>query len=149
MAVIEKSVTVAATADAVFAILDDPARIPEFAPGVQSVDVVRRTDERVGDSFKAAYKTAGITFPTIYTTELSQKPSKIVERMEGALMGRFNWTLAADGESTTRVSVRIDYQMKGGLLGQAMDALMVRRMNEGNAEKMLENLKGLVERAPK
>jgi hypothetical protein len=35
--------------------------------------------------------------------------------------------------------------MPGGVLGKAIDALLMERMNEKNAERMLENIKMIVE----
>jgi hypothetical protein len=35
----------------------------------------------------------------------------------------------------------MEYEMAGGILGKAMNAMLVERMNEKNAERLLENLK--------
>jgi carbon monoxide dehydrogenase subunit G len=144
MGVIEKSALVSAPPARVFEYLDDPARIPEYAPGVTQIDVTKRTDERVGDSYKTVYKVMGISFPSTFTTVEYARPEKVVARIEGAQFGTFDWRLKPEGDAT-RVTVRIDYQMKGGVIGKAMDALVVERMNERNAEQMLQNLKHLAE----
>ena len=39
----------------------------------------------------------------------------------------------------------IDYRMRGGILGKAIDALLVERMNDRNAARMMENLKMISE----
>ena len=62
------------------------------------------------------------------------------------MKGTVTWVTAGKGNAT-EASVRIDYQMKGGIIGTAMNALLVERMNEKNAERMLENLKMLAEAA--
>jgi carbon monoxide dehydrogenase subunit G len=144
MSVIEKSALVSAPPAEVFEYLDDPERIPEYAPGVNRIEVTRRTDERVGDSYRTVYKVAGISLPSTFTTIEYARPEKVVARMEGAQMGTFDWRLQGEGDAT-RVTVHIDYKMKGGVIGKAMDALMVERMNEKNAQQMLDNLKRLAE----
>ena len=144
MAVVERSTTIDAPAEKVFEYLEDPNNIPQYAPGVSRVDDVRRSEERVGDSYRTVYSVMGLDFPTKFTTVEHERPRKVVARMEGGMTGAFAWTLAPQ-DGSTRVDVRIDYEMKGGILGKAMDALLVERMNQKNAERMLENLKMLSE----
>lgn len=144
MAVVERSTTIDALVEKVFEYLEDPNNIPRYAPGVSRVDDVRRSEERVGDSYRTVYSVMGLDFPTKFTTVEHERPRKVVARMEGGITGTFAWTLAPQ-DGSTRVDVRIDYEMKGGILGKAMDALLVERMNQKNAERMLENLKMLSE----
>jgi len=44
-------------------------------------------------------------------------------------------------DNETEASVDIEYELVGGVLGKAVDILVLRRNNERNAEVMLENLK--------
>ncbi len=67
--------------------------------------------------------------------------------MDGSLIGTFAIAVKPEGRAT-HVNLRIQYHMKGGLLGQAIDSLVIERLNEKNAEHFLENLKILGEAAP-
>ena len=42
----------------------------------------------------------------------------------------------------------MEYEMAGGILGKAMNAMLVERMNEKDAEQLLENLKQVSEATP-
>ncbi len=144
MTVIEKSIVIRAPIEQVFETLNDPQRVQQFAPDVSRVDAVQETANHIGASFRAVYSVMGIDIPTTFTVIDYAKPHKLVARMEGGQTGTFSWQLEPRGDAT-HVTVRIDYQLKGGLLGRAVDALLVERMNEKNTGHMLENLKTLSE----
>jgi ribosome-associated toxin RatA of RatAB toxin-antitoxin module len=144
MSLIERQTTIAAPSERVFEIVEDPARIMEYVPSVTQVDVISRTSKHIGDSFRAVYSTAGIKMPTTYTTLEYAQAQKIVLGLDGPITGTLAWEFQPHNGGTD-VTVRIDYQMKGGLLGKALNALMVERVNEKNAEQMLEGLQALAQ----
>jgi carbon monoxide dehydrogenase subunit G len=143
--VIERTVLVDAPVEAVFDYLDDPMHVPDYGPGVDRVEVVRRTDDRVGDSFRTVYSVVGIDLPVTFVASAYERPRVLASRMEGAMSGEFRWDFRERETGGTEVGVRIDYQLKGGPVGRAFDALVFERTNEKNAERMLENLKRRVE----
>lgn len=143
MAVVQKTIPINAPVETVFEVLNDPNRIPEVAPGVSRVDQVRH-EGRVGDSFRTVYSVMGLGFPMKFTTVEYTSPTRIIQRMEGGMTGTFTWILEPR-DGATQATVRIDYEMMGGVLGKAVNALLLERMNEKNAERMLENLKMISE----
>ncbi len=144
MAVVSKMVTINAPPEKVFSILDDPNAIPQYAPGVTRVADIKQSEKRLGDSARVTYSVMGIRFPMKMTVVDYTKPSKLSLGMEGGMKGTMTWMLGAKGKGT-ETNIRIDYQMKGGILGKAINTLLMERMNEKNAERMLENLKMLCE----
>jgi len=144
MTVIDHSIIINAPIEQVFDLLDNPSRLPDYVPGVQRVDGIQRSDQRLGNSFRAHYAVLGLDMPTTFTTIDYAKPRTIGLQMDGALIGTYALTLKPEGQST-RVNLRIQYHMKGGVLGQAIDSLVVERFNEKNAQHFLENLKILSE----
>jgi carbon monoxide dehydrogenase subunit G len=63
------------------------------------------------------------------------------------MKGTWLWQLEPRGTST-HLTTQMEYEMAGGILGKAMNAMLVERMNEKNAERLLENLKLLSEATP-
>ena len=49
---------------------------------------------------------------------------------------------------STHMTTAMEYEMAGGILGKAMNAVPVERINEKNAERLLENLKLVSEATP-
>ncbi len=146
MATIHKSIDIDAPAERVFAMLTDPRRLPEYAPGLISVENIRQTEQHIGDSFRATYSVLGLHFPMTFTATEYEQPTKLTTRFEGGMKGTWTWLLEPRGTST-HLTTTMEYEMAGGALGKAMNAVLVERMNEKNAERLLENLK-LVSEAP-
>lgn len=143
MPLIERRTTISAAPARVFEIVEDPERIQEYVPSVADVQVVRRSPEHIGDSFRAAYSTAGIKMPTTYTTLEYRVGEKIVLSLDGPITG-LTWIFQPRGAGT-EVTLRIDYRLRGGVLGRALNVLMVERLNQKNAEQMLDGLRILAQ----
>ncbi len=149
MAVIEKRIEIDAPVDAVFDFVDDPMHAADFGPGVDRVEVLRRTDERIGDSFRLIYSVLGIDFPVTFVSTGYERPRRLVARMEGPMSGEFRWDFREIDGGRSEAAVRIDYAVKGGAVGRAVDSILLERMNEKNAGQMVENLKQRVEQVRK
>lgn len=147
MATIHQSIDINAPAERVFAILTDPKRLPEYAPGVTSVEDIWQTEQRLGDSFRTTYAVLGLHFPMSFTVTEHEPATKRTMRFEGGMKGAWTWRLSPQGKST-HLTTTMEYEMTGGILGKAVNAMLVERMNEKNAERLLENLKLVSEAAP-
>jgi carbon monoxide dehydrogenase subunit G len=144
MAHITKSTMINSPPDKVFKALDDPNQMPTIVPAVSRVSDVKLSPRRVGDTFRVTYGLMGMHFDLDFTNVENLPPKKIVRQFEGGMSGKMSYTLEPEGDMT-KVSFDVEYQMSGGVLGKAMNRLLVERMNEKNAERMLENLKMLME----
>src|SRR5258708_12572116 len=85
MAEIHKTVTIDVPVEKVFDIVDDPENYPKYVPNVSQVVDVRRTDSRIGDSFRVIYKVLGTTFDEKFTTTDYQHPTRIGSPSNSAL----------------------------------------------------------------
>ncbi|SRR5216684_6435010 len=139
MAEIHKVATIDAPIARVFDIVDDPSTFPKYVPNVREVVDVHRSDRRVGDSFRVIYRVLGITFDEKFTVTDYQRPDRIKSKFEGGMKGMFAWTFEQRGESTN-IRVDVDYQLAGGPLGKAVDAVMLKRINEKTIDDLLKNL---------
>ena len=147
MAEIHKSTTVAEPVEKVFDIVDDPANFPKYVPSVYEVVDIRRSEGRIGDSFRVIYKVLAVTFDEKFTVTDYERPNRIKSTFSGGMTGSFAWTFEPQGEGT-KINVDVDYQLAGGPLGKAVDALMLQRVNDKTIEDMLKNLARIAERSP-
>jgi len=76
-----------------------------------------------------------------------QHRNRIKSTFSGGMTGSFAWTFEPQGEGT-KINVDVDYQLAGGPLGKAVDALMLQRVNDKTIEDMLKNLARIAERSP-
>jgi len=145
MSEIHKSVTIDASAEKVYALVDNPERFSEFVPNVERVVDIKRSEVRVGDSFRVIYKVMGITFDEKFTVTEHQPPRKAGSRFEGGMKGTFDWSFEPQGQQT-KTSVVIRYELAGGVLGKAVDALVLERTNAKTIEDMLQNMSRILTR---
>ena len=146
MAEIKKSVTIDATANEVFDIVEDPSNFTKFVPNVSEVVDIHRTERRIGDTFRVVYKVLGLTFDEKFTTTEYDRPTYLTSAFKGGMNGTFRWSFEPHGRQC-QVTVEINYDVAGGALGKAVDAVMLERTNAKSIEGMLENLRRLVVRA--
>jgi len=139
MATVDKSIEIHAAADAIFAIVNDPQRMHEYIPGVNRVENVRQTDQHIGDGMQVVHSVLGIPMTQRFVVTGWVRDQHIDLDVEGSMPGTFAWTFQPHGD-TTRVSVHVEYELRGGPLGKAVDTLLIERMNEKNMERTLENL---------
>jgi uncharacterized membrane protein len=140
MAEIHKTMTIDAPAERVFDLLDDPRAIPSYTPNVERVEDVRQTEQRIGDTFRVIYKAVGMTFEEKFTITEHTRPTRLASRFENGMKGTFLYQVAPQGERTT-LTVDVQYELPGGALGKAIDALVLERTNEKTIDKQLENLR--------
>ena len=144
MPVTERSIVINAPVEKVFAVIDDLRRVPEYMHGVVRTADIKQTPRRIGDTMRLTYSVMGLRFPMKATVLEREENKRGVIKMEGGMNGTITGTYEPQG-SATKVTWRFDYTMKGGILGKAVNALLVERMNERNAEVSLENLKMICE----
>jgi len=136
----------------IWSILEDPARIPEYFPSVQHVEVPAGARERVGARRRCH-------------VELNGRRGEVVERCTEAVEGRrlthvmdedpfgfsrlfdgfgFTFVLEPVGANQTRVRIEGFYREKT-MLARALNVLMMRRKLSKLRAGILANLKALLE----
>ena len=141
--IIERSIFVNAAPEAVATIANDPGRLPEWFAGVTQVESDSIFPEAGGEA-DVTYKAAGISFKSKFTSLEFRNAEKYTIQLEGMLAGTNKWVYTPEGDGTT-VAFRLEYDIAGGGVGQAVNKLLVERTNEKNVEQSLQNLKKLLE----
>lgn len=140
MSEIHKTATIDAPVEKVFALVDNPENIPKYVPNVERVVDVKRTDRRIGDTFRVIYKVLGMTFDEKFTVTAYEPNHKTVSHFDGGMKGTFSWTFEPQAPQT-EVSIDIEYEVGGGILGKAADALVLERTNDKNMDEAIENMR--------
>jgi len=89
------------------------------------------------------YKVLGITFDEKFTVTGYEPNRKLVSSFDGGMKGTFTWTFEPQG-SQTECSMDIHYQVAGGVLGKAADALLLERTNEKNMDESLVKMRSVL-----
>ena len=150
MARILRDVTIECSCEVVFGVLRDIDRLPEFSDMTVSVEGGPGRPVEVGDTFDQVVKVAGKELDTqwevvaVEPPHLLQFSGRSVANGRATLIERFT---PADGGC--RVEMEVDYDLPLGFLGELLDALVVERRNEKEAETILSNLKALCTGEPR
>jgi uncharacterized membrane protein len=141
--VVEKSIVIHATPAEVDAVTLDGNRLPEWYAGVQSA-VPDAAYPEAGSTVNMVYRSSGVNFKMSMTSLRLVRGESLLLKMDGMITGKNRWFYTPEEEGT-RVNCRFEYDMPGGSIGQAVNKLVIERMNVQNLEKSLENLKQVVE----
>lgn len=144
MTVLERSILINATPEAIDGFTSDAARWPEWYPGVEQVTPDAGFPQQPGATAKIVYKAVGTHFNITFTSTEYDFGRSLAYKMDGMMTGMVRYTLTPEGDGT-RVTGRFDYDVPGGGLGKILDKLVLERMNAENLEKSLANMKAHIE----
>jgi len=141
MARVEKSVTVDAPVERVFAYLRDPMSNLDWLPGM--IEVTKVSGEGVGARFRWVYKMAGIPLEG-QSTALEFVPNeRFVTESRSGIASTWTWDFASK-DGGTKIDLVVDYVVPIPVLGRLAEALVVKQ-NERVLDTALENIQSRME----
>jgi uncharacterized membrane protein len=143
---IERSIEIDQPPDAVFDVLIDLDRLPDWATNVVDTGDISETPIRTGSSFRQTVRIGGRTLDTEWRVTQLERPRQIAyaaTAVGGGTLAMKQMVSAADGGS--RVVLELDYEIPGGFLAHIVDRAYIERRNEREVEHSLHNLKELLE----
>jgi uncharacterized protein YndB with AHSA1/START domain len=146
MAHIRRQIDVAASPDAIFALLTDLDRLPEWATIVVDSRDVSAQPLTAGCTFRQTIRVMGRELDTEWRVTELEPGRRLTYDATAAMGGHLAMTQTItprDGGST--VQLEVDYDLPGGFLGDLLDAAGVEAHNEREAERSLQNLKELLD----
>ncbi|MEX2334758.1 MAG: type II toxin-antitoxin system RatA family toxin [Pseudohongiella sp.] len=128
MVTIERSALVNYSAAQMYALVDDIEQYPAFMHGCQSAEVLSRTDNEVVG--KLTLGKAGMHYTFTTRNDLVPGQSMDMSLLEGPFR-KFGatWRFDALADDACKVSLRMEFEWAGGLLGMAMEKLFQHSAN--------------------
>jgi uncharacterized membrane protein len=142
MAKVTKIITINAPVEKVFDYMSDPNHMLEFWPSLIEVKDVRPSSVG-GKNFAWVYKMAGIRFHGASEAIEYVANQRMVVKSTKGINTRFVWTYELQNGGT-KLTFEVEYTIPVPLLGKLAENFIV-KMNEREAETMLENLKARME----
>ena len=139
---IRKIVSIKAPLNKVYDYVTTPENLLEIWPSMVEVTDVKRSADGA-HSFNWVYKMGGIHFKGHADTIEVKQNSRIVVKSEKGIPSTFVWIFAGEN-GNTRVTLEVEYTMPGKLLDKLADKFL-HRVNDREAELLLENLKARME----
>jgi uncharacterized membrane protein len=142
MAKLQKSITIDAPVEKVFAYLSDPNNLPEIWPSMVEIKDVQPAPAG-GYNFGWVYKMAGMRFEGASETTEETPNQRTVTKSTKGIESHFIWTYQPEGDGT-KLTVDIEYTVPVPLLGKLAEAFIIKQ-NEQEADTLLANLKSRME----
>jgi hypothetical protein len=144
---IEHDAVIERPADAVWAVLEDVRRLPEFSA---STVAVRDAPERLtaaGQTFRQEVRVLGRSFDSEWVVDAIDPGRSLTIEGDVGYGVRYCLTesLEALGPDRCRFGLRIDYRLPLGILGRVAGRLGVERRAEAEAGEVVAGMKRLVE----
>lgn len=139
------TIRVNAPAHAVFDLIADPARSPEWQTLLVEMGDVAGRPGGVGSSFSGFYRVAGRKLAARFVVTAAERPGLF--QVSGATTGGWaRWTtvLEAVGEAACQVKVDLEYELPGEIVGSLFGLLTGNRI-EREFRRTYENLRRVLE----
>lgn len=145
MTTITKTIEISVPVERVFNFLTDPNNLLEIWPSMVEVSNVQRKADGA-HSFDWVYKMAGFRFHGHSDSTETVKNKRVFSKNTGGIPGTFEYLYESVG-GKTRLTMKVEYAIPGQVLGKLAEPI-VRRINEHEADLLLQNLKARMELAP-
>ena len=143
MPIIKTSLLINAPADKIFDTMVDPEGIPKWAP-IDSVSNIKGEPGEIGSSADYTLRVFGIKLQQTMTVLQVDKPYNIVYEMAGGFPGKWTYDLKAE-DNGVRVSAEVYYTVRGGVIGNIANKILLQRMHQKKTELFAIGLKTFCE----
>ncbi|RMG70080.1 MAG: hypothetical protein D6710_07710 [Nitrospirae bacterium] len=144
MAVITRSVEVNAPLEKVFDFVASPENWTRYVTSLIAVENVSDIPIKAGTTFDWTYRMLGMDFKGKGKVLEYEKNSRFKMVMEGQFP--ITETYLFDGDDKkTKLTVQIEYELPGKLLGVLADRVVVEKLNVKEADTVLDKVKTLCE----
>jgi len=142
LAKLQKSITINAPVEKVFAYLSDPNHLPEIWPSMVEIKDVKPAPTG-GYNFGWVYKMAGMRFDGASETTEEIPNQRTVTKSTKGIESQFVWDYKPENGGTN-LTVDIEYKVPVPLLGKLAESFIIKQ-NEHEADTLLNNLKSRME----
>lgn len=142
MAKLQKSITINAPVEKVFAYLSDPKNLLEIWPSMIEIKDVQPAATG-GYNFGWVYKMAGMRFEGASETVEEIPNQRTVTKSTKGIESHFVWTYEPENGGT-KLTVDIEYKVPVPLLGKIADSFILKQ-NDQEGDALLANLKARME----
>jgi uncharacterized membrane protein len=145
MTEIKRTIEIGARPDAVFNLLTDLDRLPDWSTITVTTHDTPDKPLQAGQTFQQTLRVLGRSLDTEWHVD-DIAPNRVAYSATAPGGGRLRMAQTVEGAGDgSRVEFELDYDLPGAFLGQLLDTGYVARRNEREVEHSLHNLKELLE----
>jgi coenzyme Q-binding protein COQ10 len=142
---VEETILIAAPVEKVFDfIANSPESMPDWWPPMTLQERVTPPPTRLGSVSRYAYNMLGIEIKGEHEVTAFTPNERLHVTTTSGLDSAFDWLFRVE-KGGCRLTVRVDYEVPGGILGKLANKVVVERKNLEDLQQGLRNLKRLME----
>jgi uncharacterized membrane protein len=143
---VEKSITINVPVDVVYSMIaDQPERMAEWWPPIESQERVSPPPTQVGSISRYVYNMLGVKIAGEHQVQALQPDRRLLVKTISGIDSTFDFKFEPLGDESTKLTITVDYQLPGSVIGQLVNKVLIEKENTKNLEIGLENLKGILE----
>jgi ribosome-associated toxin RatA of RatAB toxin-antitoxin module len=128
---LKRSIVVHREPEAVFDLLSDPERFPEFFVGITRWQRCSQKERGMGAEYRVLMRVGSIEAGGIVRVTDWQEPRTIAWKSDRGIEQRGRWTVTPREDGSSEVELEIAYDLAGGPVGRLVE-LVVARVVGGN-----------------
>lgn len=148
---VERSITINVPVEKAYALIADaPERMAEWWPPIELQERVSPPPTALGSVSRYVYNMMGVKIKGEHLVQSIRRNEYLSVKTLSGIDSTFDFSFSPsnNGEvnTATRLTIAVDYQLPGAIIGQLINKTLIEGENIQNLEKGLENLKGILER---
>jgi len=146
MGVIRRSIEINAPVEKVFEFVSSPKNWTTYLTALVKVENLSTEEIQQGTTFDWTYRMMGMDFSGKGQVLEYEKGKRFKMKMEGHFPITETYLFEGDDKKTT-LTVEIEYELPGKVLGVLADKMVVEKLNVKEADTVLEKIKTICEEA--
>ena len=139
-----RSIDVERDPDAVFGLLSDPGRYPDFFVGMTRWQRCSANERGLGAEYRVLMRVGSIEAGGVVRVTDWQEPLTIAWRSDRGVEQLGRWTVTPHEDGHSQITLEIAYDLSGGPIGRLVEAI-VSRVVGGNMTATLLALRRILE----
>jgi uncharacterized membrane protein len=143
---VEKSILINVAVDRVFSLIaDEPERMADWWPPIEFQERVSPAPTQLGSISRYVYNMLGVRIKGEHRVQNFSRNQKLLVKTTSGIDSAFDFQFEPYDTSVTRLTIVVDYQLPGAIIGQLLNKAMIENENMKNLEQGLNNLKQMLE----
>jgi uncharacterized membrane protein len=144
---VQRSIVIEKPVHAVYTMVaDHPERMAEWWPPIELQERVTPPPTGIGSVSRYVYNMLGVRIKGEHRIVQLMPDQHLLVKTISGIDSTFEFTFVPENDAATRLTIVVDYQLPGAIIGQLLNKVAIENENIKNLEKGLEKLKDLLER---
>lgn len=146
---VEQSIVINAPVEAVFDLIaHQPERMAEWWPPIELQERVTPPPTTIGSISRYVYNMMNVTIRGEHEVLEMEENRRLLVQTTSGIDSAFVFEFSPEGESVTRLTIRVNYTLPGSVIGQLVNRVLIEERNLADLQEGLQNLKRILELSP-